>query len=423
MPPAIAFLDAGEVMSSGSPLYRVHRPAYVLGTQLDWITLVTHRHAPPTEDQPWMIEVEGQALCPGVLIIRPTMLTEVKGGPNPEYGSIADNWDSMRRRVEQAQKHGQIVMLDLDDHPYAWNALHPDDPQFSGEQWQIHDAYLRSFNAILCSTQYLKDEVLRPRFPEQRLEYAPNLYDPWRYDPSKAKFGKVLGSHLYVKARDNQDFKVLGDGLGPIFDADPELSFMHIGEEFNCTCSHRKDEHFHDEAENLYLECDHCACAVFTDAGHDSLSQASGLPSDRITARPTVSPWDLPNSLDYNVGVIPLADSTWNYAKTEGKGFEMAAAGIPFIALTGNHPLYRQASGAIQAEPGVFIGFTVRRMGNFDPSDIAFQTYIKLLTQSADYWKIESKAHRAWAKRIAQEHQIEYIATMKRLASANLAKS
>src|ERR1700685_2361940 len=178
LPPAVAFLDAAELMGSGSPLYRVHRPAQVLGHKLDWITLVSFIASLPPRKNPWYVSVEDQPLLPQVLILRPTMLAML--GETVEEQNVGDRWDTMRRYVELAQSHGQIIILDLDDHPYAWNEFqeregHPE-RMFTAEQWEAHDAYVRSFNTVLCSTEYLRQRVMEPRFGQsQSFNYAPNL--------------------------------------------------------------------------------------------------------------------------------------------------------------------------------------------------------------------------------------------------------
>jgi hypothetical protein len=289
------------------------------------------------------------------------------------------------------------VLLDLDDHPYAWNAFFPD-KAMSEEEWGAHDEYIDQFNAVLCSTKYLVD-VMTERWAKdfatpQRFEYAPNLYDPWRYDPSTATFGKRLGTHIFVKARDKADFEVMGAALRPIFEADPTLEFLHIGEEFAGECCGHPVHHHYEGTD----ECDDCACEKFVPGTFDTLSAATGIPWDRIEPHPACNPSELPAALpQINVGVVPLADSPWNYAKTEGKGFEYAAAGIPFVALTGDHPLYKKS-----------MGFDLVHIGK--------------LTTDGEIWERCSRHSREWAERIAQEHQIEYVATMKRLAAMDLKK-
>lgn len=396
LPPSIAWCVAEGLLASGSEHYRVHRAAHVLAHQLDWLTFVASRFMPADAETPWLVEIEGQVVCPNVVILRPSVLTAVRFDDNYSDLEAGQAWDAMRVAVAHAQSHGQIMMLDLDDHPYAWNEYHPE-ARITPEQWESHDRYVQQFNAVLCSTEYLVD-VMEARFltiGEQLFEYAPNLYDPFRYDPEKAKFGKTIGTHIFVKARDQADFDVLGKMLAPVLEADPELTFLHIGEEFaGSCCGHPIHHHFENQ-----LECDDCACEKFEPGDFDNLAKATGLPWDRIEPAPACMPSQMPDVLpQINVGIVPLADSIWNYAKTEGKGFEYAAAGIPFVALTGDHPLYKKSvgNGAL--------------------------TWLYSWVTFPTSWEDESKRVRKWAESIAQEHQIDYVATMVRLAQSDLSK-
>lgn len=389
MPPAIAYCVAENLMGSGSEFYRVHRPAHVIGNQLNWITLVSSRFAAPETVEPFMVEVEGTAFTPNVVILRPSVVTQLR--PDDDYSSIdpGEAWEQMRSAVERAQKAGQIVLLDLDDHPYAWNEYHAED-RITAEQWRAYDAYVDQFNAVLCSTKYLAEKVMAPRHPAQRFEYAPNLYDPWRYDPSRAKFGPVIGSHIYVKARDQADFDQMKE-LGRWMSSHPSVRFLHIGDEFPCgNCDHAETHHFEGQF------CDDCACEIYVAPSQCRLATKSDMPAASVICIAPVNPWELHESLTYNVGIVPLADSVWNYAKTEGKGFEMAAAGIPFVALTGNHPLYHAHSKPL--------------------------TRIDRLTCDERFWQSESKGARQWAVDLAKEHQVEHLSTMTRLSNSNLAK-
>lgn len=412
LPPAIGFCVNEALFASGSEFYRVHRPANVIAKEMQVMTFVATRFTLPELDRaaqrrgdPIMMSVADEAgndqvITPNVVILRASVVTTVREDDDYKDVDFGDAFDTLRRQIAVAQKAGQIVILDLDDHPYAWNAFQAQqgngDRAVTDEQWQSYDAYVAQFNAVLCSTRYLQKEVMWKRWTKellggQRFEYAPNLYDPFRYDPSKARFGKALGCHLFAKARDQADFDVLGAFLRPVLEADPKLSFIHMGEEFPCAdCSHPRLRHYEEQ------ECDECACDQFTSNEMDAVAELAGLPYDRVISMPACSPWELHNSMLWNVGVIPLADSEWNYAKTEGKGFEMAAAGIPFVALTGEHPLYLPwwDNGA----------------------------HINKLTTQEDLWNVQSKMVRQWAEGLAQEHQRDYIATMKRLGNTNLAK-
>jgi hypothetical protein len=403
MPLSVAWCVAEQLLASGSEHYRVHRAAHVIANELNWLTFVASRFSPADKDTPWLIEIEGQALCPNVVILRPSVLTEVRYSDDYADLDPAGMWDQMRESVAHAQRHGQIVLLDLDDHPYAWNAFFPD-KALSEETWAAHDRYIAQFNAVLCSTQYLVG-VMWARFSppppflnENHFVYAPNLYDPWRYHPEKAQFGKKLGSHIFVKARDQSDFDAL-HAIRPVMDADRELEFVHIGEEFACaSCSH-PDQHHYDG-----FECDDCACEGYVAGPNNSLASAAGLTACQVITYPACNPSELPDVIPtFNVGIVPLADSEWNYAKTEGKGFEMAAAGIPFVALTGDHPLYKKT-------PGCWYSLKSN------------MSAIQSLASDESHWAKRSSEARKWAERIAQEHQIEYVATMLRLSKTDLSK-
>jgi len=309
--------------------------------------------------------------------------------------------------VQFAQSAGQIVILDLDDHPFAWNAefaLRENVEAIS--DWSWFDRYLGQFNAELCSTRWLMD-FLGNRYPDQTFAYAPNLYDPYRYEECEPAFGRVLGSHLYIKARLRADFASTNEGLRlgpleqlvPIFEAQPELIFHHLGEEFYCAdCGHPQRHHFED------AECDECACEQFWKRSTPSLSEMTGLPASRVVPFPACSIHELHKHMTWNVGVVPLSDSEWNYAKTEGKGFEMAAAGIPFVALTGDHPLYRLSPGYVGSDPS------------------AISDAIRALTTDPAAWAETSAIHRKWAYSLAQEHQLDYVGALVDLSKHDLSK-
>ena len=98
---------------------------------------------------------------------------------------------------------------------------------------------------------------------------------------------------------------------------------------------------------------------------------------------------------DVDAGIITRDESRIS------RGLERSdcAGGIPFVALTGEHPLYRRTP---------WWADNVRAIHDLTTDEVA--------------WKAASWTARAWAEEIAQQHQIEHVATMRRLAAANLAK-
>lgn len=412
LPPSIGYLAQKATWMGGSEIYRLHRPAMILGQKDNWLTFVTHTFHVPEKPEPFVLQVfseggEELAICPKVIITRPLWRME------DDESEGFDAAETMRQSIAYAQEAGQLVLIDIDDHPYGWNAEFALREQTSPiTDWAWHDNYIRQANAVLCSTRFLVN-VMADRIPDQTFAWAPNLYDPWRYQVHERPLNKVLGAHLYCKARFRDDFTRLGEVLGPIMEADPELVFHHIGEEFPCAhCGHHRLRHFEEqvrgETEPVRLECEECACEVYVAGRADQLAQVSGLPAERIVPMPHCNLTDLPQRMDWNVGVIPLADNEWNYAKTEGKGFEMAAAGIPFVALTGLHALYIDS-------PANHLMFG---LGNGSPAE-----RIAGLTQREDTYRYAQQRFRTWAQGLAQRHENHYRKALQELSRQDLSKT
>ncbi len=404
-PPSLAYCIQKTTYLSGSEWYRAHRPVSILAQKDNWLTFLATQFLPPEQaSEPWrvLIPINGEesVVTPEVIVTRPIFALE---------GQDATSYDSANKLTEAiawAQEAGQIVIADLDDHPYAWNAEYVG--RIGGEKitdWSWHDDWLNQANAVLCSTKQLI-EVLGPRFPDQTFAYAPNLYDPFRYEVT-AEFGKTLGSHLFPNARYLTDFEILGEAVAPFLESHPDWTFRHIGEEFRCiNCrgqvvagekvGHPKTRHFEPDLAHLHggkSYCAECACDTYEPTpGDGQLSRYSGIPQDRIIARESVGLPDLPEAMDWSIGIVPLAGNEWNSCKTDGKGFEMAAAGIPFV-FVGDHPLY-----------------------NTGPS-----LHLDNLPSESEYARC-SKNFRAWAEQIAQEHERDYRAAMHALAKMNLKK-
>ena len=395
-PPSIAWCIQKPTYLSGSEWYRAHRPVSVMAQKEGWLSfLATHFLPPEKSGEPWrvLIPIEGteHVVTPQVIVMRPIFALD--GMDTTSYDSAA----KITEAIAYAQESGQIFLADLDDHPYAWNAEYIG--RIGGEpitDWSWHDDWLRQANAVLCSTKALI-EVLAPRFDDQTFAYAPNLYDPFRYEVT-AKFERTIGSHLFPNARYLTDFQILGEAVKPFLESHPLWTFRHVGEEFRCVnCSHPKTRHFEpDEAPRHggLSYCAECACEIYVKpVGDGQLATYSGIPQDRISARESVGLFDLPKAMDWSIGIVPLADNEWNRCKTDGKGFEMAAAGIPFC-FVGGHPLYAKAPSL--------------RLDNL-PEDEA--TYRRA-----------SKNFRAWAEQVAQEHERDYRAALVDLSRHDLSR-
>lgn len=58
----------------------------------------------------------------------------------------------------------------------------------------------------------------------------------------------------------------------------------------------------------------------------------TGISKNQLTLTPMLAPHEYPYGLQFDIGVIPLVDIPFNHAKSNIKGLEYAAAGIPFVA-------------------------------------------------------------------------------------------
>jgi glycosyltransferase involved in cell wall biosynthesis len=76
-----------------------------------------------------------------------------------------------------------------------------------------------------------------------------------------------------------------------------------------------------------------------------SYASKLGVPEELITrTNPRTGHEDYPTILDFEVGVVPLRNNPFNEAKSDIKGLEYAAAGIPFVASM--MPAYKQLFGS-----------------------------------------------------------------------------
>ncbi len=89
---------------------------------------------------------------------------------------------------------------------------------------------------------------------------------------------------------------------------------------------------------------------AFHHAGHSptapSFADVAGINPDRLITTPIVPIDRYAAMLQFDIGIVPLNDIPFNHAKSNIKGLEYAASGIPFVAA--GTPEYR-----LLAEDGV----------------------------------------------------------------------
>lgn len=75
---------------------------------------------------------------------------------------------------------------------------------------------------------------------------------------------------------------------------------------------------------------------LFHHTGHHSeyplFADEVDVDAKRVSVTPMLAPHQYPHGLTFDVGVVPLVDIPFNHAKSNIKGLEYAAAGIPFVA-------------------------------------------------------------------------------------------
>src|SRR6478735_761671 len=86
-------------------------------------------------------------------------------------------------------------------------------------------------------------------------------------------------------------------------------------------------------------------------AGHvewaRSFAEAVGVPDEHVRTLPLVAPERYPEILQFDIGLVPLADVPFNLSKSTIKSLEMTAAGIPFIASNvGEYARQKATTGA-----------------------------------------------------------------------------
>jgi hypothetical protein len=398
-PPVVAWFVAENLRWSSSEYYRCNLPCGLLVHKRSIWGNIAWRFSIPEKPGPIVCDplIPGKLLAPHLVVMRPFhAVKDADPGTDP---------DMLAKGVRYAQDAGQIVICDMDDDPWGWVAEHPEAKQ----NWEDAFNWMKECNAISVSTRFL-GELVAKHFDDMPVFHFPNLYDAYRYERHVPEFRKVIGCHIGCSTRVEGDIELLGGIVERLFSYDPEIVFEHLGERAPCrVCGHQVL--MHRNLGNLAgerppcIECrndDLCSGYEPPDEGYvGELARATGLPENRIRARSSCSLEHLPDQLGWAVGIVPLVDCETNYAKTDLKGVEMAAAGIPFFAATGAHPLYRSSPGWGEAEEGPY-------------------AILSMLNASEENYRRMSDHFRRWAHLRAQEAEVQFLTSWDRLARSDL---
>lgn len=229
--------------------------------------------------------------------IRETENTALFGFDTVLLKLIMDRWAPTQ--IDIAKSLGQRVIIDIDDYHEgltpankAYGTTHPEHNRRANREYYAQT--IDKADTLVVSTPFLYDHYTQ-KHPDVRL--VRNGVNMVMFPKRKTSGMKpVIGWAGAIEYRNN-DLEQLREWL-PAFLEEHDLRFHH--------------------------------------AGHDpeapSFAEIVGIPEWRVTTSPIVFIHEYPNSLQFDIGIVPLNDIPFNHAKSNIKGLEYAASGIPFVA-------------------------------------------------------------------------------------------
>lgn len=206
--------------------------------------------------------------------------------------------EALPAKIEQSRALGQIIVNDLDD--WFWG-LHRENAAFemvdpSMNQTSNIDHYKKSLcasTAVVTSTQFLADRLAEWN-KDLRIQVIPNGVDAAAFPVRRHRPGPIVIGWAGSTAHRSGDLKILRAPFSGLSD----MSFHHTGALDN----------------------------------YPQFAKMVGVDPLRVTQLPMLAPHEYPYGFTFDVGVVPLVDIPFNHAKSNIKGLEYAAAGIPFVA-------------------------------------------------------------------------------------------
>lgn len=265
----------GLMVPGGCAYYRCYLPATTIGGHLGRPTYDPHR---------------GFGL-------RETKHTGMFGFDTVSLKLIMDKWTPTF--MSNAKRIGQRFVVDIDDHYEGLteaNIAHAiTDPEKNKRTNREHyKRVIDTADLLTVSTPFLLDWHSRDH---DNVVMVRNGIDTALYTPHKHLNRKPVIGWAGVTAFRNNDLEQLNKWL-PDFLKEHDLQFMHAG----------------------------------ADPTYPDITTHLNIPDERVIRIPTVTIDRYPSMLQFDIGLVPLNDIPFNHAKSNIKGLEYAAAGIPFIA-------------------------------------------------------------------------------------------
>lgn len=203
--------------------------------------------------------------------------------------------------VRIGRASGQIVINDIDD--WYWGldprnaAFKASHPKYNKEEnTTFYRKIINASDHLTVSTPYLADRMRE--MVSTPLTIIPNYVDVSRFTRHEhTAIDKPEVGWAGSTDHRSGDIEVVSGVLGPLYHSN-RIRVVHGG---------------------------HLPTSP-------SFASKAGLPERAVRCVERTNHDEYPSLLDFDIGIVPLRDTPFNHAKSDIKGLEYAAAGIPFIA-------------------------------------------------------------------------------------------
>jgi hypothetical protein len=205
-------------------------------------------------------------------------------------------------RIKLAQKEGQIIINDVDDWYWglsetnqAFRATHPKtSPEININHYK---ATLCASDLLTVSTPYLYDRI-KQLARGTKVILVPNYIDVSRFPKYKHVVStKPTFGWAGSTGHRSRDLETLAGVITPFVNSE-KITLHHHG----------------------------------AHPSMPTMASALRLKDDQVSTTPLTDHLNYPSGLNFDVGIVPLNDIPFNRAKSDIKGLEYSACGIPFIA-------------------------------------------------------------------------------------------
>jgi hypothetical protein len=209
----------------------------------------------------------------------------------------------LAENVKRGRQAGQVIINDIDD--WYWgldqsnHAFRATDPKHNkNENRYEYKQVLHNSDLIIASTPYLASRLKEWRL-RGALTVVKNTVDIARFTPKEHQPGVPTVGWAGSTAHRSGDLETLRGILGPMWQRG-EIELQHSG----------------------HMDM----------PGYDAFADAVRVPDDCVKKLPMTPHQDYPGILTMDIGIVPLRVTPFNQAKSDIKGLEYAAAGVPFVA-------------------------------------------------------------------------------------------